>query len=268
MIVRTPAIPLLFTPVSETSRAVTWMTLEAGRLVTLIKGSQRPKSAFLGQYDLFQTCELLYYHRDREGLLITRECCTLKARDRFRTDWRGCFAASYLADLVRLCTPIRSPAPELFHFLDRGLDGLERHGPDLLYLLWLELKLLDLLGLAPRLSACADCGKPPGTGAVWSAHRGGVICAACHAATGEGGVRLPPDILAALRHWQRAGQPVLGGNTRMDPGRKLSAARILGLFLRHHLDAPLASRRIAFRLLARESEKNVLRDPRDLACPP
>lgn len=251
MIVRTHAIPLTFTPVTESSRAVTWMTEDHGRLVTLIKGSQRPKSLFLGQYDLFYTCELLFYNRDRDGWLIARECNTLSARDRFRTDWRACLAASYLCDLVRTCVPHRTPAPELFQLLHRALEDLNARGADLIHLLWFELALLQKLGLTPQFTACIECGTSMinQPGAHWVGARGGMVCRSCHQRSQEHGIPLPPDVVAALSHWQRATQPPPVSKIRMEETRQQTAAKALGIFLRMHLDSPLVSRRIAMRAL-------------------
>ena len=83
---KTEAVVLRIHPFSNTSQMVVWLTQEGFRLPTAVKGAVRPKSAFLGQYDLFQTCELLYYTRTRDGVCIPRECCTLRRRDNLRVN--------------------------------------------------------------------------------------------------------------------------------------------------------------------------------------
>jgi len=73
MILKSPAIVLRFNPFANTSRVVVWLTRDHGKLATLVKGAQRPKSPFLGQFDLFYTCELLFYARaDRQRAHIAR----------------------------------------------------------------------------------------------------------------------------------------------------------------------------------------------------
>ena len=94
MILKTTALALRFYPFSNTSRIVAWLTPDQGRIATMVKGSQRPRSLFLGQYDLFYTCELLYHRRERGGLHIARECSPLKWREGLRRDWRAAAAAS------------------------------------------------------------------------------------------------------------------------------------------------------------------------------
>ena len=62
-IIKTQGIVLTVHPWSRTSHVVTWLTPDHGPVTTLVKGAVRPKSAFLGQYDLFYTCDILYYAR-------------------------------------------------------------------------------------------------------------------------------------------------------------------------------------------------------------
>ena len=88
-ILKTTAIALRIAPYSNTSRIVVWLTEEGERLATIIKGALRPKSLFIGEYDLFNTSEVLYYQRREDGLRIVRECSLLQDRPRFRTDWRA-----------------------------------------------------------------------------------------------------------------------------------------------------------------------------------
>ena len=73
MMEKTKAIVLRITPYSKTSQIVSWITPDHGRLTTLVKGACRPKSAFLGQYDLFYTCEVIFYKNDRHTVHIMKE---------------------------------------------------------------------------------------------------------------------------------------------------------------------------------------------------
>ncbi|MFC1453447.1 DNA repair protein RecO, partial [Verrucomicrobiota bacterium] len=161
MIERTEALVLRVTPFSDTSQIVSWLTEHGCRLVTLVKGALRPKSAFLGQYDLYYTCELLYYAKERDGIHIAKECAPLDARPRLRTDWRASAAASYLCGLIHRVTPPGGQHPELYPLAGRSLDFLcsEGAGPALIH--WFELQLLGSLGLSPRLGQCSACGLSP-----------------------------------------------------------------------------------------------------------
>jgi recombinational DNA repair protein (RecF pathway) len=168
MILKDDAIALRMYPFGNTSRIVVWLSRNHGKLATLVKGSQRDRSPFLGQYDLFYTCELLFYAREQRNLHILKECTLLDPRSAFRTDWRACAAASYMAGLLDRAMPF-GPAPHgLFQLLEQLLDHLVTRTPGPAFLTRLELLLLQELGLAPNWDACAKCradlrgGAPPG----------------------------------------------------------------------------------------------------------
>ena len=55
MILKDEAIALRVYPFGNTSQIAVWLSRTYGKLATLAKGSQRAKSPFLGQFDLFMT---------------------------------------------------------------------------------------------------------------------------------------------------------------------------------------------------------------------
>ena len=246
MIVKTTAVVLRYAPFSNTSRMVSWLTADYGKITTTIKGSQRPKSQFLGQYDLFYTCELLFYAREHHQAHIIRECSPLKPRSRFRSDWKACAAASYLTDLVSRSSQADAPHPEVFELLDAGLDFLAASGADESFVFWFELRLLEHLGLAPRLQNCMDCGRDLVTGVPhmgFSYARGGILCAGCaRAAPPRDAVPLSSLAAARLAGWQGCADP---SSTQAEacPRRTWRECETaLGAFLRYHLNLPLPSR--------------------------
>ncbi len=107
---------------------VTWLTPEQGKVTTMIKGSQRPKSRFLGQYDLFYTCELIYHAHKERSVQIARECCPLNMRLRFRQDWKAMATASYFCDIITRISPPDAHHPGLFELLETHLDELQQYG--------------------------------------------------------------------------------------------------------------------------------------------
>lgn len=254
MIDKTSAIALRLAPSGDTSRVVTWLTPDHGRIATILKGALRPKSAFLGQVDLFYTCELLYYRRDQREVYLARECAPIKMRTSFRHDWRACAAASYFTDLATRASPSHAPQRFLYHWLDQALDECNQHGIGPALWFWLELRLLKLLGLAPRLEHCLACGTAliPGKHQVaFSEARGGLLCAACARTDPQTALPVPPDVWALLRTWQSANDPSRARVTRCNERQRVVLERLLGLFLRYHLDLPLPSRDLALSIQKR-----------------
>ncbi len=261
MIFNTRAIVLKVVPFSETSRIVSWLTAEHGRLTTIIKGSQRNKSLFLGQYDLFYTCELLFYFRLHQGLHIVKECAPLKNRAALRWRWRATACASYFASLLAGITPAYAPQLELFALLDRALDAFAESRDLEMCLYWFELKIISALGIAPQLSSCLQCKRPfnansdqaegfldssiPPAAPFFSYVDGGVLCAACARATALKAEKVSPDVLNILRFWQRSRSWRSGRNARCSTAQLRSLERLIGLFLGYHLDINTSSRALA-----------------------
>ena len=124
-IIKTEGIVLAIRPWSRTSHIVTWLTPDHGCVTTLVKGAVRPKSAFLGQYDLFYTCDLLYYARATADLHALRETTPRVMRESLRGRWRETALAGYAAGLAKDLAPANGESADWFEFLDTLLNRLE-----------------------------------------------------------------------------------------------------------------------------------------------
>ena len=100
--VKTEATCLRISPWSRTSHVVSWLT-PSGRVATLVKGAVRPKSAFLGQYDLFYRCDLLYYARASGDLHALREVTPRNLRAHLRNlIFNECVSKLYRRDTLHI----------------------------------------------------------------------------------------------------------------------------------------------------------------------
>lgn len=252
--VKTEAIVLRVLPYSQTSQIVQWFTRDTGRVATLIKGARRPRSAFLGQYDTYYTCELVYYARTGASLCHARECTPLNFRNAFRTNWRATASASYCCDLIMRALPIAAPQERLYRLLESTLDvlsGQSKPPPDTA-LSCFELQLLRELGLAPSLRSCAVCGTKTDTGenpVQFSLERGGVICPSCSHKLSPHATNLGADCLAMLSAWENQDTINVAYRTRSTERQSAQLREILGRFLDYHVDLELPSRAIAYQAL-------------------
>jgi len=220
----------------------------------MIKGAFRPRSPFLGQFDTFYTCELVYYdHVDKE-LLTARECSPVKPRVALRQNWRACAMASYMTDLVSRVSIAQPPHESLYTLLDEALDVLVEESVSFAHVSWFELKLLDQLGLSPRLTHCMRCQCPltQRPGPVYFIHeRGGLLCAACGRNDASSALPVAPDLLAILRAWQQEDHLPAVRRVKCSASQRKRLHHLLGAFMRYHLDMALASRELAFHMLSR-----------------
>ena len=244
---RTDAVVLRVFPFSNTSQMVVWLAADGRRLVTSVKGAARPKSAFLGQFDLFQTCELLYYAAARDGVHVARECCTLRRRDNLRENWRAEHCASWFAALAEIAASSDAASPDLFGLFGETLDVLDAcpGAPPPALFARFEAKALSFLGLRPNF------GPPDAAGPVRFD-----LAAGRPAAPGDPAsdpvVRLPAAAVSLFA--LLAASPSVGPGSsflRETPPGTHALLRFLGLFVRYHLpDAPAAGRALAAAALA------------------
>lgn len=252
MIEKTTGIVLRVAPFSRTSHIVSWFTPEFGKIATLVKGSQRVKSAFLGQYDLFYSCELLFYSRDRNGVHIIRECSPLDTRSALRRDWRSAVCASYFCDLVSRMAPPHSPSPQFFQLLETSLAFLCTGTTTRSLVSWFELRSTGAAGFSPRLSSCARCGHAlkPGDGAPrFSCDSGGTVCPLCTDTVAGQSAPIDAGVLATMQAWQNVDRPASVAGVRCSPKQLVDIERILGMFLDYHVQAVPAGRSVALELL-------------------
>lgn len=252
-ILKTNAIPLYFTNVSNTSRIVTWLTAHYGKLSTILKGEQRKNSLFRGQYDLFSTSELVFYDRGEKGMHIAKECSMLTRRAVFRTDWRACAAAGYISALFAKTTLRHGHEPGRFAFFEEMLSLAETYGHCAPFLVWFDLQFSEQMGHRIQLE---DSDR----------ERDAYRFAADHGGLVEPGYarkhRIPaspiaPEAVALLKAWQEAPTPRSVMATPCHPAHLTQIERVLEKFISWQFDLPPHVRKKAL---------ETLRAARETAC--
>lgn len=242
-IVKDQALVLRWFPVTDTSRVVVWFTSNHGKISTLIKGSQRSKSWVLGQYDLFYTCELLFYGKANEDLHLIRECSPIHDRSSLRTNWKACASASFVSDLLYRISPPLASAKELYQLAEKTLDALISQPSNPALLFWFEFKVLSDLGVYPDLSF-ENKGR-----AVFDYKEGKVFPAGneknLHA------LPLTAGSLSAMRKLVSMDTPERTSRIKLQMDQAKEIANHLDRFSEWHLDLHLSSRNKALELLLR-----------------
>ncbi len=178
----------------ETSRLITFITAEHGKLTTLAKGGHRPGSQCLGRIDFLNLVDLKIssgnlpiLHRVR----LIHEHRRLRDPIRYR-------AASYLTEIFDPAILFGRSDPGLFELLAGGLLMLERcpYAAIPCVLAGLELRFLFELGLRPPLLACHRCGASSERGPLFPARIHPGLCCRTHAPRGARAV--PADALRWL----------------------------------------------------------------------
>lgn len=222
---KTEAICLRISPWSTTSHIVTWLT-PSGVVSTAVKGAVRPKSAFLGQYDLNYTCEIVYYLRAHGDLHALRECTPLELREGLRNDYRSLVMAEHFRSVAGELAPSGPDAAEWAELLAGGLDRLaEGRGGLLAEMLRFETAALRLAGLSPEIEALDGA----------------------FSLRGERKMPIPRAVAECIR------------NPEAEKNREilLDAARAIGVFYTFHLESAPETRRAALNMAANKEEGKI-----------
>jgi DNA repair protein RecO (recombination protein O) len=166
---------------SETSLVVTLFTREFGKIGALAKGARRLKGPFESALDLLALCRIVFLHKTSEALDLLTEAKLLR---RFRPPGRNLpalYAAYYVAELLDAMTDDDDPHPELFDLADETLAALASGESVAKWIVRFELGALRILGHAPSMENCVECGVTLAIGGrvAFGLLDGGVLCANC-----------------------------------------------------------------------------------------
>lgn len=215
--------------VRESSRIVTLLTREHGRLTGLAKGAHRPDSPLLGRIDFLNEVRATF-SPDRGGLRLFERAELLQERRALRQPLRF-LAASHVAWLAEFTLPAGRPDPAAYDLLAGGLALVERCPAAAVgtVVLGLELRYLALLGALPDLRQCVACGAPLADGAFRAPDQPGLCC---RRDAGPSRQVVPGEVLALLdalhtstgRQWPKLGNARLAGAAAPLPASWLAVA--------------------------------------------
>ena len=193
-LLRTAAVVLRRVDYGEADRVVTLLTESHGKVTTLARGARRSKQRFgsaLEPFGLSQVGLVL----GRGSLATLREATPLRAFPALLGRLAAMRAAGLAIERTRELLPDRHPEPAIFHTYVELFESLTAAADESALELAFLLRTLSLLGLPPRLTSCARCGKLRGTRpGTFTAGMGGVVCQSC----GGGPLLLSHEVLTAM----------------------------------------------------------------------
>lgn len=178
---KTEAVVLRGVDFSETSRIVTFLCPERGKLACLAKGARRKNSPLGAALDTFNRVDLVYYWKDGRGVQNLAEASILDGFGAVKRDLERSAHGAFALELAYKIAHENEPSAGLYAALVGGLEGLGRHAGNIrLHACWQAVRLLTAAGFAPVVEHCARCGGPVGErpGFCFS---GGVSCRNCGA---------------------------------------------------------------------------------------
>jgi DNA repair protein RecO (recombination protein O) len=165
----------------EADKILHLYTPHRGRISAIAKGARKAKSRFGGRLEPFFCLELVL-HEGKSDLLTVTGATTVAGFPRLRESGRAIDVAARSCDAVSRLFATDDPHPGVYALLCNQLALLDREpaaatpGNAIAF----RMKLLLAAGVAPQLSACANCGEHEHL-AGFSGAAGGVTCPSCEA---------------------------------------------------------------------------------------
>ncbi|MGW8266571.1 MAG: DNA repair protein RecO [Longimicrobiales bacterium] len=169
-------------PYSETSQVLRFYSRELGVVAVLAKGVRKTGGRHGGSLSTLAEGDLTVHVRDSRELQTFRDFSPVNARRGLASTPRRFAGAAVLGELV-LQHAGSEGNPGLYSCLVRGLDNLEKVGPErLLTVLLVEIwTLVGELGYTPSIRRCVACGNELGPEEMgrFDFPEGGIRCPRC-----------------------------------------------------------------------------------------
>ncbi len=201
-LVTTEAFVLKSFRYGETSMIYRLFTRDRGVVPVIAKGVRRPKSRFGASLDPFHRLKVVYYDKQSRDIQTLSQVELLAAHPGVVASLERMESAGAWFRFLRAVVPEHAPAEPLYELAVVALGRLEAVPPERVrrWETYHRAIAADRLGIAPRLDACAGCGRdlPDPRGMTLAIEEGGLACAACAGRVAGGHTRLGSEMYGLL----------------------------------------------------------------------
>jgi DNA repair protein RecO (recombination protein O) len=218
----------------EADELVVFLSRELGWLRGIAKNAKKSRVRFGGHLEPLSLVDFVLRPRKKDDLVWIDESQVIQGFLRIRSDIGKVARAQYFLELCSVFLPEDHPDLVLFDFVLDFLENLETEVPTPVRLLLDEIRLLGILGYAPRFDLCPSCGKPfeRGQEALFAAALGGACHPACISAKEVGNILLSPNTLAIVRRGLEVGNEA-AGRLRLNSTGLQELRQALSAFVRY-----------------------------------
>jgi len=188
----------------ETSKILTVLTPEYGKVRLVAKGARKPRHRFGSSMEPFMVCGIVFYHREGRDLQLLSQCDTLQAFPQFSGDLVRLAYGSGVLELADRVVYGAESSGDLYALVVETIGLMaEAVRADLPLFWWVyQLKTAERVGYLPELGRCDRCGRQISGGRVlFSPEAGSVRCAKCG---GGGEMSVSAGSLRALQFLSQA----------------------------------------------------------------
>ncbi len=199
MYINTKGLVLRETDYKESSKILTVLTADKGKLTVSARGIKRKNSKLASGLQLFAFSDITLL--ESHGMWTATEAQSIELFSGLRNDLELLSLASYFADVLETLSNEDIPDPEL---LSLGLNALyalsELRRPQQLVKAAFELRAACITGFAPDVFSCCVCSNEEVNEPRLLLEKGVVKCASCRAEYNGPVSVLCPGSLDAMRH--------------------------------------------------------------------
>jgi DNA repair protein RecO (recombination protein O) len=164
---------------SETSRVVTVLTPNRGKIALMAKGVRRKNSALSGLLDSYNRVSLHYQWKDSRSVQTVAEGVLVDGYPRIKSDLEKSSYGAFILELVGKLSHENYPNEDVYRVLVHGLDELGNWKGDVrTYITWWAIQLMTHAGFAPSVDQCGGCGELLADSVGFS-NATGLVCGNC-----------------------------------------------------------------------------------------
>lgn len=180
-LIKDEAIVLRKLPYGESDRIVHLFTLSSGKISAIAKGGAKSLKRFMNTLEPFRIIKVEYFDKSGKGILRIENAHIVEDFTGIERDFRKFSVAGFFMEITDKLTKEKEPYPQLFYILSgilRKLKTSEISSQEILYLL---LRILEILGFLPNFKTCVHCGKEveDSKRTFFSSQKGGILCESC-----------------------------------------------------------------------------------------
>ena len=176
---RSEAVVLRGVDYSETSRIVTFLTPDRGKLACMARGVRRKNSVMAPVIDVLNRVEIVYVWKDGRGIQALTEASLLDGFRGVKEVLEKSLYAAFPAELALKIAHENEPSENLYRVLVQGLTLLAAWEDSArVHACWQVVQMLSVSGFEPSIEVCCQCGQPVGARAGF-AFSGGMTCSGC-----------------------------------------------------------------------------------------
>lgn len=195
-LIKTKGIVLHVMPIKEHDKRIVLFSKEYGKMVVFANGAKRAKSPLLAGTQPFVFGEF-FLHEGTNSYTL-RQVNVLESFYELRLDMNDLAYGLYCLEVMNHIVQEMDPNEDLLRLLYVTLMAVKKkQNANKVIKTVFEFRILNMIGFAPDLSGCMECGK--NTGEFVLSHKGGLICSECmnhdHAV-------VDGDDIKVLRHLQ------------------------------------------------------------------